>query len=95
MDMKLLLRTYLTTIKKIDEKEKIVYNNGIDLDEFAHDYRKLLSLLMKEVFNEHQREMIDWWLYESVPKMLYFHDNTVALNVEDMEDFIKYIVDGK
>lgn len=41
-------------------------------------------------FTKEGSDLVFWWLYESVPKVIY--DSEVEYNVEDLEDLWDYIV---
>ena len=44
---------------------------------------------MQEVFDEHQLDIIQWWLFEDVEKKIYDNDEIIYINT--IEDLYKYL----
>jgi hypothetical protein len=46
---------------------------------------------LDQITNEEGQDLIYWWLFEDVDKIIT--DNEVDINVEDIEEFTKYLKD--
>ena len=81
------------SLKEQSDKHKELYKFGIDLINYESNYEKCFSVLKKIVFNEKQLDLIDWWLYEDVEKVLFNKDETVFKNLSTASDLYDYIVE--
>lgn len=51
--------------------------------------------LMDEYNNKEYPDLITWWLYEDVDKILYTKEPNQKIDVNDIEDFYNYLVSLK
>lgn len=76
--------------KKLEELEKVLNSRDlfeIDLVQISY---KFFDNYIYSHFDDDGVDLIFWWLYESVPKVIYTGE--VEYNVEDLEDLWKYLV---
>ena len=45
---------------------------------------------VKECFGEDGEDLVSWWMYEDVDKILYVEDGT-EINIEDIDDLYSYL----
>lgn len=76
--------------ERLEELQKIL--NSRDL--FEIDLVQLSFFFFDEYicshFTEDGSDLIFWWLYEDVPKIIY--ENDIKYNVEDLKDLWNYLV---
>jgi len=53
-------------MQKLREKNSALYNLGIDTINYDEDFYKIIELLMEKAFSNHNKEWIDWFIYERV-----------------------------
>jgi len=88
----------LQQIKIINDKQHKLYKLGVDIIEISNGI-DLLSESIAYLFyngkNEYDikviNDWIDWWLYESVDKIIYEKDKS-EINVNKLEDFVDYLI---
>lgn len=78
-------RVYHTIIDKIEK-----YGISIYESEPHKCYSALLDILLEQFFNSEGIELIYWWLYEDVDKVITNDDDsTIELNsAEDLYDYL-------
>lgn len=79
--------------KKLEELEKVLNSRDlfeIDLVQISY---KFFDNYIYSHFDDDGVDLIFWWLYESVPKVIYIDET--EYNVEDLQDLWKYLVEYK
>lgn len=79
--------------EKLEELEKVLNSRDlfeIDLVQISYAF---FDNYIYSHFDEDGADLIFWWLYESVPKVIY--TNETEYNVEDLKDLWKYLVEYK
>lgn len=85
----------IETLEKIRDRSDSIQDFGINLMDYDEDYHKLITLLLRSVFNEEGEDWINWYLYERVGfdgKILEAWDekgNVICHNVESLWDTVK------
>ena len=88
----------LKQIKIINDKQHRLYKLGVDIIEISNGI-DLLSESIAYLFYNGKNEddiknitdWVDWWLYESVDKIVYEKDKSET-NVNKLEDFVDYLI---
>lgn len=101
--MKNILEECLIAIKKEQKKRNdILYQSGVDLINYENEYTDVAIKLL--VFNitalskkteAEVKDWLEWWLFEDVPKIIYFDNKTRELNVEKPKAILKYLIEDK
>jgi hypothetical protein len=67
---------------------------GLDLYEtpLCASADTLLDAWLDQVLNEEGQDLVYWWLFEDVDKVITDNDN--EFNVEDIEEFTKYLLNN-
>lgn len=99
--MKRRLIRWLNTLKKEINKRDEIYKYGVDLSNYNNEgIRVALEMITYNLFlmnkqvqksEEQIRDLIDWWLYENVDKVI--HVNKKKYNVESSKSFIKFLLE--
>jgi hypothetical protein len=79
--------------KKLEELEKVLNSRDlfeIDLVQISYEF---FDNYIRSHFDDDGIDLIFWWLYESVPKVIYTDET--EYNVEDLQDLWKYLVEYK
>ncbi len=80
----------------IDNLEQITKLN-ISESDLVQETWKLFDLFINSHFTEEASDLIFWWIYEEVPKVIY-QDSIFGkdeINVENIEDLWKYMISEK
>jgi hypothetical protein len=86
----------LTKIKELNHKVHLLYKLGvniIDLDLAIATLEKTIPTILLDEKNdsyENIGELVGWWLYENVEKVITVDGEGV--NVESIEDFANYLI---
>lgn len=83
---------------------KIKFDNDLELIERLTGIRLIDSDLITDSYNifdaaialsftEEGQDLVFWWLYEDVPKIIYIEETKI--DVEDIEDLWNYMMDDK
>ena len=86
--------------------EEMDYNTAINNvhNEFNNDTFHVLgldsmyvahSMIFTDEFGGKNKELIDWWLYDSVDKFIYDKNNEVIANLTDIEDLWEYLNENR
>lgn len=72
---------------------------GVMIDKITDGYAVVTigDYLIREIINMMEEElncfdMIEWWLYEDVEKIIYNMDGTVLADVTEIENLYKYML---
>lgn len=85
----------LVSIKEMHETNSQLRKLGVDLTEFemgVDSLEEAVSIMFSkdEEHFEHILEMVQWWLYEKVGKIIYY-DEGDRLDLNKVEDFVNYL----
>jgi hypothetical protein len=86
----------LLKIKEHDEKVHALYTLGVDILDFDNSFSQLEksipTLLRKEKDEQfgYIQDLVGWWLYEDVDKIIYVDD--IEINVDKVEEFVDYLL---
>lgn len=83
-------------IKKEDERldqiatflESNIITGYANLNPFV--FRNTIELILEEIFTEEGFDLIFWWLYEDVEKVIYEGESEIQLKTE--EDLYEYLI---
>lgn len=87
----------LTKIKELNHKVHLLYKLGvniIDLDLAISTLEKTIPVILVDAENDNYKDingLVGWWLYENVDKVLTIEDEKI--NVENIEDFVNFLID--
>lgn len=87
----------LTKIKEIDATVHLAYDLGIDIINFDNGVallEKSIPVLLREEKDDQFKwidDLVGWWLYETVEKIIIVDENT-KINLEKVEDFTDYLI---
>jgi hypothetical protein len=87
----------LISIKSEIEKRNDIYKYGVDLCNYENQYQiSLLNLLSILLNDDEKYDMISWWLFESVDKVLYDskEEGKIINDLNKVEDFVDYMIEG-
>lgn len=95
-----LFKEVIDTIKKTDEKqqqltkaiESTLCTNSYCFVNICSEVSYMLIKLLTECMNIADKDLISWWLYEDVNKVIWLKDGT-EFNVESVEDLYRYITE--
>ena len=66
----------ITKLQEVQEKSLKLYNFGLDLTNVVeNDYNHIITLILRTYYGEFGEDIISWWLYEDVEKVLYEKDS--------------------
>jgi hypothetical protein len=86
----------LLKIKEHDEKVHKLYTLGVDIIDFDNSFSQLEksipTLLRKEKDKQfgYIQDLVGWWLYEDVDKIIYVDD--IEINVDKVVEFVDYLL---
>lgn len=72
--------------------ERLTGIHLIDSDLITDSYN-IFDAAIALSFTEEGQDLVFWWLYEDVPKIIYIEDTKI--DVEDIEDLWNYMMDDK
>ena len=87
----------LTRIKKINGAVHSLYKLGVDILNFdtgVDQLEKSIPLLIRGKKDEaytYIDDLVGWWLYEEVEKIITLKEN-IKINLEKVEDFTDYLI---
>jgi len=83
------------SLKKVSDRSHNVHESGVDLLDYDEDFHKIITILMKSIFEEEGYDWISWYLYERDGfhgKTLSATDadgNEICHNIESLWDTVK------
>ena len=82
----------ITKLQEVQEKNHSLYKLGIDLSNcIEDDYSEIITLILKSHYGLEGEDMISWWLYEDVEKVLYSSNtNKIIRKLKTIEQLWKY-----
>lgn len=82
---------YISTVKALHEREKALYELGFDAINFSNDYYVAMRALLGMAFTEAQIEIIEWWLYEDVDKVITWPSEGRSVRLDTAEQLLDYL----
>lgn len=83
----------IETVKKFDEDNdklsKILCTENVGFVDFHFPITSIIEELLNEVFNNKNPDLISWWQWENVPKIITWND--VKYSVENIEDLYYWL----
>ena len=82
-------------LTKVNARSHVTCQNGIDLMNYDEDYHKIITTLIKSIFDEEGYDWISWFLYERIGfdgKVLSANDangNQICNNIKSLWDTVK------
>lgn len=88
------------SVSKINDFNDEFYNlHKIDISETdaIQEGWRLFDIFIESHFTDEGSDLIFWWMYEDVPKIIYQDTifGKVETNIEDIEDLWKYLISDK
>lgn len=87
----------LNKINKFNDDFYKNYKINVSETDAIQESWKLFNTFIDSHFTESGKDLVYWWIYENVPKIIY--NNTVfgkeKINIENIEDFWKYLESDK
>lgn len=95
-DKKTYVKRVLTHIQAVNEKISALFRLGLDIaddNELSSTelYEDAISYTIAGGYDNDLLEMVSWWLYEDVKKIVTVDD--VEYNITDIDDFIDWLFD--
>lgn len=80
----------INSIIKIDDTITKLYDIGIDIiNSPLYDYVKIADTLWTCIYGKEGMDIINWWLYESVDKIITVDDKNIDVTqVENLYNFL-------
>lgn len=80
--------------KEVDRRNQLV-KHGVDLTNYENEFTQCCIDLLAHAFTkrltfEQAKEYIEWWLFESVDKVIW--DDNLVYDVNKAKDFVKYVM---
>lgn len=76
-----------TSIDK-GKKEKIIYDNGLDLISFLDDYSKINNILLKSIYGEELADIIEEFILDNIYDELEKHKDNYIIYDSNSKDII-------
>ena len=79
-------------IDLINDQSKIVdtlYALNVDLIDYADNYDKMNQLLFENIYNKDGYDLLMWWLYEGVEKIITFND--IEYDIDNIKNFYDFL----
>lgn len=70
---------------------KIMVKSSVGIIDYGFDITTELVKLLEYIFDD-KDEMISWWLYEDVDKIIYFKKKDYDLDLTNVEDLYYYLI---
>lgn len=70
------------------KKEKIIYDNGLDLINFLDEYSKINSILLNSIYGEHVSNIIDEFISDSIYDELEKNKSNYIIYDSNSKDII-------
>jgi len=58
----------MLNLQLLKAREHKISGGGLDIANYVDGYYKVINILLKTIFNDHQLDLIDWFLYERDPE---------------------------
>jgi len=65
------------------KKEKIIYDNGLDLINFMDDYSSINNILLKSIYGEGTSDIIDDFIFDSIHNELEINKDSYFIYKDD------------
>lgn len=80
----------INILTKIDDTITKLYDIGVDIvSSPLCDYGIIADILWRYIYGEEGMDIINWWLYESVDKIITIDGEDIDVTkVEDLYDFL-------
>lgn len=82
---------YIELHEKAESARRMVGDAYIDLTNFLDDYYGMIKCMMCLAFNSAQVETIEWWLYESVEKVISWPEEGREWRLDNAEQLWDYL----
>ena len=82
-------------VKEFDKAQetltKVLIKENTGFVDFGFPLQGLIFRLLKEIFNIEDPDLLEWWLYEDVEKIIYYPDGLKydLTNIKDLYYYIK------
>ena len=84
----------LERIKTEVDKRNVLYDYGVDLINYENEYTfclmDSLCFILNKIKKMNWKEEIEWWLYESVDKIIYYKDKKIS--VETAQQLLNFLI---
>lgn len=95
-------RTFKQMVSLLIEKgkrEKVIYDNGLDLINFVDEYQKIISILLKSIYGSEVGDIINDFIFDSIYDevaknhnnyLIYDTNSELIADVSTIESLYKY-----
>ena len=66
------------------KKEKIIYDNGLDLINFMNDYSEITNILLKSIYGEETSDIITDFIFDSIYDELEINKENYIIYKDDI-----------
>lgn len=78
-------------LKKNEARSNKLYKLGFDDLNMKDELHGVINLLFKAHYSEIGEDLISWWLYEDVEKIVYNEEDGIDSDLTEIEDLWKYV----
>ncbi len=83
----------IVKLQEVSDKSQKLYELGIDLsNSIENDYSEIITLILRSHYGKEGEDMISWWLYEDVEKVLYeTNSDKVTRELKTIKQIWEYV----
>lgn len=81
------------------KKEKVIYENGLDLINFVDDYSVIINMLLKSIYGEETSDVITDYIFDSIydeleknkSNYIIYKDNEILADCSTLDGLYDYV----
>lgn len=86
----------IEAVKQFDKENKqlskILLKDNYGFIDFYFPLIDAIGELLNEIFQPEDKELISWWLYEDVEKVVHWFDEDIRYDLTKIEDLYFYLI---
>lgn len=91
-DFKKIIQIIQQFEKDTDALSKILLKDNYGFIDYSFPLVDVTINLLNDVFKIEDRDLLSWWLYEKVAKIIYYDGEKVKYDLTDIKDLYYYIL---
>ena len=91
-DFKKIIETIQQFEKDNDDLSRILLKNNSGFVDYSFPLIDITLNLLNDVLKVEDRDLIGWWLYEKVEKIIYYNDKKIKYDLTDIKDLYYYVL---